>query len=125
MIAGLLWCAQTDLAAWRPGLFGLAWLGSFLVSVHGWRRSPQGHLRWTGQVWTWSSGPSLVCREVVVHLDLQFVLLLSLRTEAGRRLWLWPERRADLARWRDLRRAIFARTPREKAPDADGLQTPE
>ena len=109
ILIGLLWCDQTDLAGGRQWLFFLILSGAFVISVHGWCRSPQGRLRWDGQAWHWTCGQASSGGDVAVHLDLQLFLLLSLRTEAGVQLWLWPERGDDVARWNALRRAVFAR----------------
>jgi hypothetical protein len=56
---------------------------------------------------------------VAAHLDFQFLLLLSLRTEAGARLWLWPERRVAPMRWHALRCAVFSRSGAAQAQNAN------
>lgn len=109
MVAGLLWRQQADLAGWRQWIFAVTLLGACVVAVQAWRRTPRGSLRWDGQAWSWTSVDVSACGVVTVHLDLQFFLLLSLRTDTGVRLWLWPERRAEVTRWNALRRAVFSR----------------
>ena len=104
----LLWALAADTAGWRQWLLLMTLLATCSVAASGWRRSPQGTLRWDGKDWAWHSGQSPVSGILSVHLDLQFFLLVSLRTGSGPRLWLWPEQRFDAMRWKDLRRAVFA-----------------
>ena len=123
LLLGMLWFYASDLMGWRQGLYALTWLGANLLAVQAWRRAPRGHLRWDGSVWCWSTEAAVVSGALAVHLDFQFFLLLSLRTDTGARFWLWPERRADQPHWHALRCAVFARrsaTPAEQAatPDA-------
>ena len=108
VLAGWLWCFQADSIGWRQGLFLLILLTTLAGAVRAWRRTPTGSLRWDGQVWRWSRVDAPVSGVLVVHLDLQFCLVLSLRQVNGVRIWLWPERRADVTRWDALRRAVFA-----------------
>ncbi len=106
----LVWHGQTDLAIWRQGLFLVCSLVTCAIAAVMWRRSPQGSLRWDGQDWSWTEKNESQSGRLSVHLDFQFFLLVSLRTECGVRLWLWPERQAMALRWHDLRRAVFSRT---------------
>ena len=108
VLTGWLWQRQGQPDAWRLGLFATLLAGVSLLAVLAWRRSPRGNLRWDGQVWCWTSADSASCGVLSVHLDLQFCLLLCLRSEVGARIWLWPERGAELALWSALRRAAFA-----------------
>lgn len=108
MLVGLIWFRQSDLAGWRQGLYAATLLVTCVIAVQAWRRSPCGSLRWDGQAWSWTERDVSVCAEVTVHLDLQFFLLLRLRTDTGSRIWLWPERRAAVTRWNALRRAVFS-----------------
>jgi len=117
LVAGLFWHEQADLAVWRQYLYALSLLAALIVAFQAWHRTPQGRLRWDGQVWSWNRGEVSVCGQVTIHLDLQFVLLLSLYTETGSRLWLWPERGVDMARWHALRRAVFSN--RAKGPSQE------
>ena len=108
VLSGWLWCFQADSVGWRQGLFFLILLATLVEAARLWRNSPTGSLRWDGQVWNWSSVDASVSGVLAVHLDLQFCLVLSLRQASGVRIWLWPERRADVTRWDALRRAVFA-----------------
>ncbi len=117
-LTGLLWQAAADPAGWRQGLFAITLLGAVIVAVRAWQRSPPGRLCWDGQAWSWLSVDHSVSGLLAVHLDLQFVLLLSLRPERGARIWLWPERSAELAAWNALRRAVFSRGSAGQSLDA-------
>ena len=108
VVTGLLWQAQAGTANWRQGLFAMTLLGAFIVAVQAWRRSPRGHLSWDGQAWRWAGMGQSASGRLTVHLDFQFFLLLSLRPDSGARIWLWPERRSEIALWNALRRAVFS-----------------
>jgi hypothetical protein len=45
---------------------------------------------------------------MAVHLDVQSLMVLTLRDDQGRSVWLWAECASDPAGWRALRRAIYA-----------------
>lgn len=118
-LIGGLWLYQTEEAGWRHGLFFLILFGAIAISVQGWRRSPRGTLRWDGQAWSWLCGEIPSNGKVAVQLDLQLFLLLSMQTESGTRLWLWPECAGDVTRWNALRRAVFARRAKRASQDCD------
>jgi toxin CptA len=107
--AGLRWVQQSGPVDWRQGLFAVTLLIYGLVDVLAWRRTPTGTLHWDGQVWGWTEMTQSLSGAVTVHLDLQFCMVLSLQSENGSRIWLWPERRRDPVRWSALRRAVFSR----------------
>ncbi len=46
--------------------------------------------------------------QVVVHVDFQFFLLLSLQLKRVGTVWLWLDRQQDTRRWLALRRAVFS-----------------
>lgn len=117
--AGFLWKYQADPAAWRQGLFAITVLIVAWVAVQAWRHSRRGSLNWDGQAWNWADDTGGLSGRVSVHLDLQFCLLLCLRSEDGTRLWLWPERGSDVALWHALRRAVFSPGAAGQAPAAD------
>jgi toxin CptA len=118
MITGLLWHHQSDTAGWRLWLYSIGLVGTCVAAAEAWRRSPRGSLRWDGQTWCWTGHGRSATGVLTVHLDFQFGLLLSLRPETGARIWLWPERRAEVALWKALRRAAFARGAAIPAQDA-------
>ena len=117
MLTDLLWLHQVDLIGWRQGLFATVLIFSFVVAFHAWHRSPQGVLKWDGQSWHWISGEVTYCGVVAAHLDFQKFVLLSLHMETGKRLWLWPERQADVTCWNALRRSIFSRSSATQIQD--------
>ncbi|MEO8121139.1 MAG: hypothetical protein ABI606_17680, partial [Rhodoferax sp.] len=118
-VSDALWYYQSRPAEWQQWLFAMTLLGTCVVAAVVWHHTPRGSLRWDGQVWRWASLDASVEGMVTVHLDLHSCLVLSLNTRAGTRLWLWPERRADAARWNDLRRAVFSRRGVVKSPAAE------
>ena len=126
VLAGALWYFEASPGGWRPWLFAATLAGASLAALQSVRRCPRGILRWDGQAWSWTGDGGPACGILMVHLDLQFCLVLSLRPEVGRRRWLWPQRRSDAPRWRDLRRAVFTDTgrvlPQEPAPVAAQTQ---
>lgn len=120
VLAGLLWCDASGRPGWRQGLYALALLAAGGAAFHAWRRTPPGLLRWEGQCWHWRTEAASVSGVLLPHLDFQFCLLLSLRTDAGARLWLWPERQLDRPQWHALRCAVFSRRRTEATEAAPG-----
>lgn len=87
-----------------------ALLGAGVLSWRGWQQSPTGCLQWDGQHWHWSGlEDSGQCR-LNVLLDFQSVLLVRVRGDTDRPVWLWLEQ-PELAgmQWRALRRALVGR----------------
>lgn len=123
IVSGVLWHEQSFVSGWRQWLFVVSFLIISVWAIQAWRATPTGHLRWDGQTWNWASGQVSTGGHLAIHLDLQFVLLLSLRLETGTRLWLWPERRNELQRWKALRRAVFSQRAKSLSKErrADGL----
>lgn len=109
VLLGLLWFMQADSTGWRQWLFGSTLLGTGGVAAQAWWCTPRGRLSWDGQAWTCTSLDRSDSGVVAVHLDVQFCMLISLRTETGKRLWLWPQRSTEVALWSALRRAAFSR----------------
>ncbi len=90
----------------RPvGVAGIA-LGSTGESFLAWRRSPVGLLQWDGSQWLWPDFGDVPVQSVNLCLDFQFLMLLELKSDAGKTTWLFLEERFDHARWLALRRAI-------------------
>ncbi len=84
------------------------------VALRSWQRSPVGYLRWNAQEWFWSGfGDARPCR-VILRLDAQYCMLLSLHGHGGSsderlRAWLWLDAVPGPAnvRWLALRRAVL------------------
>jgi toxin CptA len=101
------WWLLSDAPGPVHGLGWLLWL--VFCSWALWRvlRTPQLQLVWDGQEWRLQAGASnpLVTPQVI--LDVQHGLLLCLRPETGRALWVWPAQQTQPERWLALRRALF------------------
>lgn len=123
VFVGLLWCFQASPITWRQPVFVLFLTSSLFIAFRQWRDSPTGSLRWDGQDWTWNRPGFSTNGFLTVHLDLQFCFLVCLHSERDGRIWLWPQREDRLARWRDLRRAVYASAPVDElatlVPDHD------
>lgn len=112
VFVGLLWCFQAAPISWRQPVFAV------FLAYRQWRDSPSGSLRWDGQDWTWNRPGFSACGFLTIHLDLQFCVLLCLHSERNGRIWLWPQREDRMARWLDLRRAVYASLPVEELAGA-------
>ena len=74
----------------------------------GWRRSPQGNLRWDGQHWFWSGfAKETVCR-LDLLMDFQSFLVVTIMAEGQAPVFLWLEATLDGSNWMPLRRAIVS-----------------
>jgi toxin CptA len=101
-------------ADWRSYLALFVVVGTGAVALRAWQQTPRGVLRWDGQLW-WlepavPSAVAPVTGALAVHLDFQFVMLLSLRTGQGGLHWLWLDQQGatSTSRWSALRRAAHA-----------------
>ncbi|MDH6590874.1 toxin CptA [Variovorax sp. TBS-050B] len=107
-------CYLFDGAAWRQVLLVLSVLFSGAAAALALRSDGAAELRFDGLCWSLAGsdpGRSVHAARAVVALDLQSLLLLRL-VEPGRAArWVWAEQRAMPERWRDLRRAAYARIP--------------
>ena len=109
-LALLFWLTTPVVPGWRQWLLAGVLLFALLGAGEAWRRSPRGSLRWSGDVWEWTTSGMAQVGHLVVHLDFQSWMLVSLRPDRGAVRWLWPERRSDVLNWDALRRAAFARS---------------
>jgi hypothetical protein len=90
----------------RPvGVAGIV-LGGTVESFLAWRRSQVGLLQWDGSQWLWPDFGDVPVQSVNLCLDFQFLMLLELKSDAGKTTRLFLEERFDHARWLALRRAI-------------------
>ncbi|MEY4266842.1 MAG: hypothetical protein RIS90_1377 [Pseudomonadota bacterium] len=110
LLVGALWWQHSAEPGWRQGLFLLLYLATAGLALRQWYRTPRGRLQWDGEAWHWSAWPA-AGGPLQVRLDGQSWLLVRLRGDAGRTLWLWLERRTEAAAWPALRRAVFAPAP--------------
>jgi hypothetical protein len=98
---------QSTGAGWRDGVLLLCVVAAALGARAGRLRSGPADLVFDGQRWSLSGGAPMA--RAAVMLDLQALLLIRLTQPLGAARWIWAERRAMPGRWRDLRRALYAR----------------
>jgi hypothetical protein len=79
-----------------------------LAALTGWYRSTPGILLWDGQHWHWSEFVDQSQCVLSLKMDLQRVLLVSLRCEGRPVVWFWLDACADIHQWNALRRAIVS-----------------
>lgn len=78
-----------------------------VFAMRAWYRSPEGRLRWDGERWWWSD---VAVQTLRTTLDAQAMVLVALRLEDSRPVWLWLERAQGTPQaWRSLRRALVYR----------------
>lgn len=78
------------------------------LAGHAWHRTETGHLAWGGESWVWTTAHLATTGSMAVHLDIQFLMVLTLKDDQGRFVWLWAESTSNPMDWRALRRAIYA-----------------
>lgn len=118
----------THRPAWiAAGLTG--WAACALLAGRWWRQLPAGLLAWDGAAWclelaTAGSKSQPLEQPPRIALDLQSVLLLSVRLPPGSTRWLWLRRGADASpdAWPAVRRALYSRA--SMAPDPGQPPTP-
>jgi hypothetical protein len=120
-IAGLLWRHQAAPVAWLQWLFAFTLGLTSFAAASSWYRAPTGTLCWDGRVWSWHCVKAPINGVVTVYLDLQYFMLLGLRTDVGERVWLWPERRTEARYWNALRQAVFSRGASANPNDASAI----
>lgn len=122
-VVGLMWCIVASPMSWQQPLFVFVFIAFSVMAVRQWRDSPSGNLRWDGQDWDWNRQRVSTRGYLTVHLDFQFCLLLCLHSQREGRIWLWPQREDRVARWSDLRRAVYSNVPSDEmtslVPDHD------
>jgi hypothetical protein len=75
----------------------------------GWHSSPVGCLQW-GEYWQWSPWGTARVSRVNVVFDFQKLVLVCIRCDAHRPIWLWLEAPSvGDSGWVQLRRALVAR----------------
>lgn len=97
-------------------------LGAGFLSWRGWQRSPAGCLQWDGQHWHWSGLEESGHCQLNVLLDFQSVLLVCVRSDISRPVWLWLEQPEPVGlQWCALRRALVGS---QRSPGAHGKADP-
>ena len=94
-------------------------VASAIASFLGWRRSPVGLLQWDGAQWLWPEFGDMPVQSVNLCLDLQFCVLLELKSVTGKTTWLFLGQRSNTAKWLALRRAIVVHAPSLVNPEAE------
>lgn len=111
-VTGLLMGGLWTHAAGTLGRFQLLFFAVLAIvlslAVHAWRQTDTGLLAWGGESWIWTTGQQSTGGSMTVHLDLQSLMVLTLRDDQGQSVWLWVERASDPLGWGALRRAVYA-----------------
>jgi toxin CptA len=105
----VVWHGSGAVDPWRMTTAAVFMAAAAYGCWAGWKKQPAGDLAWDGGNWHWKSDrdrDSAPVDDLQVVADFQQLLILRVRTHAGARLWLWPERRSLPPRWLDLRRAV-------------------
>lgn len=103
---GFVWNQST--LDWRSFVVLGLTLASSAAALHAWWRSPVGLLRWEGCNWHWSEFTGAQECHLSLLLDFQRAMLVVLRRDGQRDVWLWLQSRHDTAtQWLPLRRSII------------------
>lgn len=110
------WLAVAAYGATQAGMLRLSLLAAAALAgtcacCIAWHSSPQGLLQWDGSQWLWSGFAGAGVRSLDLVLDLQWLLLVQLRSEHGKTVYLFLDQRPGHADWLALRRAVLARPP--------------
>ncbi len=138
MLLALLWLvAVTLMLVWHQINSGAGWRlmmeGAFVAAATaacwtGCKKQAAGDLLWDGAGWHYKAADDLDTHPIShlrVVADLQRVLILQARLEAGTQVWLWPDRASSPARWLDLRRAVHARRRLDGIAQATSAMPPD
>jgi toxin CptA len=96
---------------WRQAVLALSAIVAGAAAWTGMLQSAApGELDFDGRHWSISGGSTpLRTARASVALDLQSLILVRLDEPTRPRRWVWVDRQAMPARWRDLRRALHSR----------------
>lgn len=95
---------------WNERALVLAFAGVVTsgIAFVGWKKSPQGSLRWDGQHWYWSGFVAGPACQLVLLMDFQSVVLVWIACDGQAPFYLWLEATLNDASWRLLRRAVVS-----------------
>lgn len=91
---------------WRVAAVAGVWLVACVVAWYDTAGAREGVLRWNGQAFLWSDASRVVPVRLALHLDFQRIILVSLRYNSERRIWIWLQVGSTFDQWLMLRRAI-------------------
>ena len=107
-------CYLFDSAGWRQLLLVLSVVFSGVAAGFGLRRDGAATLHFDGLHWSLTGAdPTRGVRaaRAKVALDFQSLILVRLSEPGRAARWVWLEQRSMPERWRDVRRAVYARAP--------------
>ncbi|GER18232.1 hypothetical protein [Variovorax boronicumulans] len=107
-------CYLFDSNGWRQLLLLLSVVFSGVAAGFGLRRDGVATLHFDGSHWSLTGADptrGVLAARAVVALDFQSLLLVRLAEPGRAARWVWLEQRAMPERWRDVRRAVYARPP--------------
>jgi hypothetical protein len=94
-------------SGWRGGLVALSFIVVCGIALTSARQPKAGQLFWSGASWHWTGfkvGDG-ACK-LQLHLDFQFLMLVSLHCPGMRAEWLWLPRSPNRYLWLAMRRAM-------------------
>jgi hypothetical protein len=110
-VVGFYWLQAAEHMGPLHGLAVLLWLMACLLTLREEFGQQEGFLHWDGQQWSRDAAAGNQVGVPRVRLDFQYWLLLEFRSDDGRSVWLWPDRKVAPQRWDALRRALYAGSP--------------
>lgn len=93
-------------AIWQVWVWFTALMVGAGVALQGWRSAPTGILLWDGTAWHWSGFFGIAPCTLTLHLDLQTLLIVSVRQHGAPCGWLWLDNATHDREWVALRRAV-------------------
>lgn len=86
------------------------------LALQSWRKTPSGHLHWDGAAWHWSGFASDAPCTLVLHVDVQTLLIVSIRQNTYQSVVLWIESAKMDTAWIALRRALVGSMRAAQSP---------
>lgn len=109
---------------------GVGWgalvLSGAALAWYAGRSAHCGDLHWDGATWHWSGFINTSPCRLVLHMDWQQCLLVTVQQPASCPIWLWLEPQHDRQAWLALRRAVVgahrAATSHDNVNGPDAVQ---
>lgn len=121
----LVFCQQQAVSMASALVWGLALLLMSGLAWRIWLRMPVGNLRWDGAAWYWSGFDGEVPCVLVLHMDLQHLLIVSVVGAGACTVRLWLEEIPGSKDWMSLRRAVVMAETRGQVKGVAGAVVPE